>query len=378
VATNTDAGYEGNGAEFIPGHPEKLIDYSYRANHEMTLKAKALIAAFYGTGPRRSFFIGCSLGSLQALMEAKRFPGDYDGIVAGAAMTPITVFNAVQVWPGWLVHQNPSRFIPTPKYALIHQAAIKACAGPVGQREGFIEAPDKCQFDPVVLQCKAADGPDCLTAPQVDLMRQIYAGPLDQRTKKPIFPGPARGGELQLPAFANTAPFSNALNLFKYAVHQNPDWDWKTMDIYKDIALANQVLGPIMNVDANLKPFFDRGGKLMLYIGWTDYHNPLQTIDYYQAVLKNGGSKAANSLRLFNVPGMDHCSGGAGCDSFDKVQAIRDWVETGKAPDQLPSSKLINGNVVRTRPLCAYPTVAQYTESGSMDDALNFRCAQNK
>jgi feruloyl esterase len=221
ASANTDAGHEGNGGEFIPGHPEKLIDYGYRANHEMTLKAKALIKAFYGAAPKRSIFVGCSLGSTQALSEAKRYPEDYDGVVAGAPMTPITVFNAVQMWPGWLVHEDPSRFIPAAKYKMIHEAAIKACATPVGLHDGIIEEPDRCDFDPQALLCKGADGPDCLTAPQVDLMRQIYAGPIDPRTKKSIFPGPARGGELQLPGFAKDEPFSAALQLYKYAVHQD-------------------------------------------------------------------------------------------------------------------------------------------------------------
>jgi feruloyl esterase len=154
---------------------------------------------------------------------------------------------------------------------------------------------------------------------------------------------------LQLSGYAQSEPFSAALQLYKYAVHQDTNWDWKTMDFFKDIDLGEKVLDPILNVDANLMPFLDRVGKLLTYIGWTDYHNPLQTIDYYNAVLKIAGvSKASNSVRLFNIPGMDHCSGGAGCDTFDKVGTMAQWVESGKAPDQILASKLVNGTLVRT------------------------------
>jgi feruloyl esterase len=374
ASVNTDAGHEGNGGEFIPGHPEKLIDYGYRANHEMTLKAKMLIKAFYGVAQKRSIFVGCSLGSTQALTEAKRFPDDYDGVVAGAPMTPISVFNAVQMWPGWLVYKDPAKFIPTPKYTLIHEAAIKACATPVGLHDGIIEEPDQCNFDPQALQCKGADSPDCLTAPQVELMRQIYTGPVDPKTKKVIFPGVARGAELQLPAYARPEPFSPALQLYRYAVHQDANWDWKTADFFSDIALGRKVLDSILNVDADLNLFFANGGKLMLYIGWTDYHNPIQTIDYYQAVVKKAGAQGRSSVRLFNIPGMDHCSGGAGCDSFDKVAVMAQWLETGKAPEQILTSKLASGKVIRTRPACAYPKVANYEGTGDMDDAANFDC----
>jgi feruloyl esterase len=377
ASANTDAGHEGSGGEFIPGHPEKLIDYGYRANHEMTVKAKAIIAAFYGAGPKYSVFVGCSLGSTQALTEANRFPADYDGVVAGAPMTPISVFNAVQMWPGWLVYKDPSKSIPREKFTMIHEAALKACAGPVGLKQGFIEEPDRCHFDPAALLCKGADRTDCLTAPQVELMHQIYAGPVDPSTNKSFFPGPAVGGELQLSGYAQSEPFSPALQLYKYAVHQDPNWDWKTMDFFKDIALGHKVLDPILNVDSDLRPFFDHGGKLLMYIGWTDYHNPLQTIGYYKAVLRDsGGSKVATSVRLFNIPGMDHCSGGMGCDSFDKVASIVQWVETGKAPEQLVASKIVGGKVVRTSPLCAYPKVAKYKGAGDMDDAASFVCAE--
>lgn len=382
AAANTDAGHDasvdGGSLSFVLGHPEKLIDYAYRANHEMTVKAKAIVAAYYGVAARHSIFIGCSLGSMQAINEAKRFPEDYDGVIAGALMNPIALFNAAQLWPAWLVAKDPAKSIPASKVAMIHEAALKACATPVGTNDGLIEEPDRCHFDPGTLLCKGADGPDCLTAPQVELMRQIYAGPVNPRTKESIFIGPAPGAEGELSGMVGARPHSASLELYKYAVHQDPNWDWKTMDFDADIALADKVLGPLMHVDANLKPFFDRGGKLMIYIGWNDYHNPIQVIDYYNAVLKTAGNQAKNSIRLFNVPGMGHCGGGTGCDTFDKVGTMAQWAETGKAAEQILGSHLTDGKVIRTRPLCAYPQAAKYKGTGNIDDAENFVCTEEK
>jgi feruloyl esterase len=378
AAANTDTGHDASetpGGTFIPGHPEKLIDYGHRAVHEMTVKAKAIVAAYYGVPAKYSYFIGCSLGGMQAVVEASRFPDDYDGIVAGAPANPMTLFNSAQIWPAWLISKDPSRFIPDSKYTMIHEAALRACATPVGANDGLIEEPDRCPFDPRELLCKGADGPDCLTASQVDLMRQIYAGPVNPRTKEPLFPGPAVGGELQLPAFAGTKPHSNSVNLYTYAVHQDPDWDWRTMDFDTDIALANKVVDPQMRADSHLKPFADRGGKLLIYIGWTDYHNPREVVAYYNAALEDvGAEKGRSSIRLFIVPGMDHCGGGKGCDTFEKLVPVEHWVEDGKAPEEILSSKLRGGEAMRTRPLCAYPRVAKYRGTGSIDEAGNFVC----
>jgi feruloyl esterase len=381
AAANTDTGHDASqttGGSFIPGHPEKLVDYGYRAVHEMTVKAKAIVAAYYGVPPRHSYFIGCSLGGMQAVVEARRFPEDYDGIVAGAPANPMTLFNAAQIWPAWLIDEVPSRFIPDSKYAMIHEAALKACATPVGVNDGLIEEPDRCHFDPQLLLCKAADAPDCLTAPQVDLIRQIYAGPVNPRTREPIFPGPAVGGELQLPRFAGKEPHSNSVNLYTYAVHQDPGWDWRTMDFDGDIALAEKVVDPHMRADSSLEPFVDRGGKLMIYIGWTDYHNPTEIVSYYDSVLeKVGAGKGRGSIRLFVVPGMDHCGGGKGCDTFEKLGPMEQWVEDGKAPEQILASKVTDGKTIRTRPLCAHPKVARYKGTGDIDDAQNFVCTEH-
>jgi feruloyl esterase len=378
AVASTDTGHDsraeqGKGGRFALGHPEKLIDYAYRADHLMTVHAKAIIKAFYGRGPEYSYWVGCSLGGLEGLIEAKRYPDDYDGIVVGAPPNSLVDFNAAQLWPGWLIQQNPAMKMSKAKFEMLNQAVIKACAGPVGQQQGFIEQPDKCGFEPRQLLCPSEDSADCLTAAQVQLMEQIYRGPVNPRTGAVIFPGPAKGSEAELFAFAGDKPFTNALDLFRYAVFEDPAWDGKHIDWERDIAQARARVGDLLSVDADLRPFFARGGKLLLYIGWNDYHNPAELIDYYQALRRNGGSDA---VRLFTLPGVGHCFGGPGCDTFDKLGAIDAWVGKGAAPERLLGSKVSDGKVVRTRPLCSYPHTAQYLGNGDINEASSFICAQ--
>lgn len=382
ATASTDTGHDASlpgqdGGEFIIGHPERLIDYAYRAYHLTTLTAKEIISAFYGRSPAHSYWVGCSLGGLEGLIEAKRFPEDFDGIVVGSPPNPITAFNAAQIWPAWLISKDPSRYIPPSKLPMIHEAALKACASPIGRKHGFIEEPDRCPFDPGVLLCKGEDAPDCLTAPQLDLMHRIYAGPANPRTHEPIFAGLSPGAELQLPKYSQqTEAYSTALDLFRYAALHNADWDWTAFDFDRVLAAAEREVGPILHVDSNLNAFLDRGGKLMLYIGGTEYKNFTHLRDYYLDILRNAGAGKDGSVRLFLVPGMDHCGGGAGCDTFDKLGPIDAWVEGGRAPERIVTSKVSGGTVVRTRPICAYPLVARYKGTGNTDEAGSFVCAK--
>jgi feruloyl esterase len=379
AVASTDTGHDGTapdgqGGRFALGHPEKLVDYAYRADHLMTIHSKAIVKAFYGRAPERSYWIGCSLGGIEGLIEAKRYPADYDGIVVGAPPNPLVSFNAAQLWPGWLVHQHPDWKMTRSKFEMLAKAMISACAGPVGRRQGFIEEPDKCTFEPRQLQCKGEDRADCLTTGQVQLMEHIYQGPVDPRTGRVIFPGPAKGSEAELPVFADDVPFVNALDLFRFAAFGDLAWDGKTIDWDRDIAAANARIGSLFTVDANLRPFFDRGGKLLLYIGWNDYHNPKELIDYYQSLRRNAGLRGRDSVRLFTLPGVGHCAGGAGCDTFNKLGAIDDWATTAKPPVRLVALKISGGKAVRTRPICSYPQTARYKGVGSIDDASSFSC----
>lgn len=372
----TDTGHQESGLAFAIDHPEKVIDYAYRADHEMTLKAKDVVAKFYGKPASRSIWIGCSLGGIEALIEAKRYPEDYNTIVAGAPPNPITLFNADQIWPAWLNLHHPEGSIPPEKVAMVHQAALKACGTPVGLAQGFIEDPEHCSFNPDTLLCKAGDAPDCLTAAQVARLKQLYQGPLDPRTGEVIFPGPNVGAEGE---FMNTkAPVAPPVDLYKYMVYKDPKWDWKNMDFASSVDKAKKDVDPLMKADANLNAFLNHGGKLMLYVGWTEGHNGNDLINYYKEVLKNAGPSKADDVRLFLVPGMNHCGGGAGCDTFEKFTVADTWLKTGKAPNEILSSKVVNGQTIRTRPLCAYPAVAQYKGTGSMDEASSFTCVKPK
>jgi feruloyl esterase len=379
ATASTDTGHEGDpgDASFAMGHPEKMIDFGYRAVHEMTVKAKAIIAAFYGNEPRLSYWNGCSSGGRQGLKEAQRFPLDYDGIVAGAPANNWTPLMAGGVWNAQAEGKNPESFIPATKYPLLHRAAVDACDSLDGLKDGLIGNPASCHFDPQVLQCKDGDGPACLTRPQVEAARKIYAGAMNPRTGSRIFPGSEPGSELEWPFYASGEPPIVA-SYFKYLVFKNPKWDFRTLNFDSDIALADKIdEGTISATDANLKPFVQHGGKLILYHGWSDgLIAPQNTINYYNSVVAamGGPEKVQNSIRLFMAPGMGHCFRGDGPSNFDAVTALDQWVGKGTAPDRIVASQVKSGAVDRTRPLCAYPQVAEYRGSGSIDDAANFVC----
>ncbi|MCP1271570.1 tannase/feruloyl esterase family alpha/beta hydrolase [Acetobacter cerevisiae] len=281
-------------------------------------------------------------------------------------------FNAEQLWAGWMSYHNPALRVSREKFQLLNKAVMNACATPVGKKQGFLDEPDACHFEPKDLLCKGADTSSCLTASEVQSAEQIYQGPLNPRTHQVIFPGPAKGSEDGFSADGKAFPV--ALDLFKYAAFQNPNWDWTTLNWDTDIAKATQAVGPLLHVDDNLTPFFRHGGKLLMYIGWNDGHNPEQLAEYYQAVMKNAGGSAKDAMRLITIPGMGHCYGGAGCDTFSKLGAIDNWVSHQTAPDKLIAARVEDGKVTRTRTLCAWPAVARYDGKGSMDDAASFAC----
>jgi feruloyl esterase len=378
ATTMTDTGHEGGSASFALGHPEKLVDYGYRAVHEMTVKAKAIIAAYYGNGPRLSYWNGCSAGGKQGLKEAQRFPEDFDGIVAGAPGYNWTGRAIRSIWVAQAAHKDESSYIPPSKYPLIHDAVLQACDATDGVKDRVLENPKQCKFDPKVLECKAGDEASCLTPPQVELARKMYMPVINPNTKKEVFPGFEPGSELGWATMAGPRPFGIGEDLFKYVVFKDPNWDYKRFNFNTDIELTEKADNGLMNAtDPNLKPFFAHGGKLIQYHGWADPQIAPQTsVVYYKSVLdSNGGAnKVQDSYRLFMVPGMNHCGGGDGTDNFDMLTALEQWVEKGKAPDQIMASHMSNGKPDRTRPLCPYPQVAMYKGTGSTDDAANFVC----
>ena len=378
AAAGTDTGHEGGSASFALGHPEKFTDFAYRAVHEMTVTSKAIIQNFYGNAPRYSYWNGCSTGGRQGLKEAQKFPADYDGIIAGA---PANYQTHLHVWSVWLAQQmnkTPDSFLPAEKLSVLHEAVLAACDAIDGVKDGLINDPTRCHFDPKTIECKGEDLPTCLKPAQVAAVQAIYAGPKNSAGKE-VFPTFQPGSELGWSLLAGQQPASVAADSFTYVVYKNPAWDWHTMNLDNDVAMIEKTYATLIDVtDPNLKPFFAHKGKLLMYHGWNDQAiAPLNSVNYYSSVLKNlgGEKKAADDVRLFMVPGMGHCGGGEGPNTFDQMSAIQQWVEQGKAPETMIASHSDKGTVDRTRPLCRYPRVAKYKGTGSTDDAANFTCA---
>jgi feruloyl esterase len=377
ASASTDTGHEGGSASFALGHPEKLTDFAYRAVHEMTVKAKSIINAFYESNPRYSYFNGCSAGGKQAMKAIQMYPADYDGVVAGSPGVNWTGRALQSIWVAQAVHQTEASVIPQNKFQAINNAAVEACDSNDGVKDGVIENPMQCKFDPQVLQCTAGDAATCLTPAQVEAARKIYAPVLNTRTKQIHVAGLSPGSELGWNTMAGAQPFGPGADLFRYVVFGDPNWDYKTFKFDTHVEQTLKAGGLMDALDANLKPFFDRGGRIISYHGWSDPQiSPGSTVQYYQTVLDRmgGASKVHENYRLFMVPGMNHCGGGTGTDQFDMLAALENWVEKKQAPAQISASRIAQGKTVRTRPLCPYPQVATYKGTGSTDDAANFIC----
>jgi feruloyl esterase len=377
AASVTDTGHTGCNARFALGHPEKLIDYAYRSEHEMAVKSKAIIEAFYGRAPVLSYWVGCSAGGKQGLMEAQRFPEDFDGIVAGSPAANWVGRASQAIWVAQAVHRDAASNIPPAKYPAIHRAVLAACDTLDGVADGVIENPRRCRFDPQTIACSGEETGDCLTAAQVATARKIYGDSVNPRTGKRLYSGLEPGSEMNWQIWGGTQPLSIALDHFKYVVFQNPAWDYRTLDFDRDIELAQGMDTQRINAtNADLHRFFDRGGKLIQYHGWNDAQiSPGNSVDYYESVLMTmgGREKVHSSYRLFMVPGMDHCSGGDGAYLFDPLTALEQWREQGLAPKRLIARTATV--VPRTHPLCPYPEEAVYKGSGSTADEANYDCA---
>jgi feruloyl esterase len=354
------------------------VDFAWRSVHQMTAAAKAITAAYYGNRPRRAYFNGCSTGGRQALTEAQRFPDDYDGIVAGAAANYPTHLQGAQVWTAQVAHRTEASYIPPAKYPVIHKAVLEACDELDGVKDGVLEDPTRCHFDPAAIECKGGDGPACLTAAQAETAEKIYSGPSDPRTGKNLFPGLERASELGWATLTGPKPMDLAAETYQYLVFHDPQWTFLKFDPMADMATAEKAIGPIMDaIDPNLKPLFAHGGKVLMYHGWADPGiAPRNSVNYYESVVEvmGGAAKAGDSIRLFMVPGMGHCRGGDGTDTFDAVAALDTWVARGKAPDAIPAAHLTKGVVDKTRPLCPYPQVAVYNGSGDVNKSESFTC----
>ena len=380
ATASNDTGHVGGNALFAIDHPEKLVDFAYRAVHEMAVQAKALVTAYYGKPARLSYWNGCSTGGRQGLMAAQRYPDDFDAILAGAPANYQTHLHTWDLSVSVPVLKDPAAAVPPTKLAVLNRAVLAACDGRDGVKDGFLNDPRACKFDPAVLQCKGADGEDCLTAAQVASVKRAYA-PATTKNGDVIFPGKEPGSETSWNAFLSNTQAAPGISAGSFQVaHNNASWDARTFDLDRDLKLVDEKVGATVNaVNPDLRAFKARGGKLLLYHGWNDTAiSPGNAIDYYTSVQKKMGGKQDDFVRLFMAPGMGHCSGGQGPSQVNWMAALERWRESNEAPDALLAARVANNRVEMSRPLCPYPLVAKWSGKGSTDDQVNFTCASPK
>ncbi len=402
ATSSTDTGHMGantNDGTWALGHMDRVINFGQRGVHEMAMASKAIINAYYGVAPAHSYFTGCSHGGKQAFTEVQKYPADFDGVIAGdPAHWWTRHYTGGHIWMAQAV--DGDGWLPPAKVQLLGDAVNAACDALDGVKDGVLNDPRKCQYDPGTLQCKSGDAPGCLTTAQVEAVRKLWTGPRDAAGHS-LYPGLERGGEagpggwVRWVTGATPGTGSHAglgVPFMKYVVYEDPNWDFRKFrltgapGLESDLEYTDDKVGRIFDsIDPDLSEFRARGGKLIQYHGFSDPDiPPANSINYYESVVRAVGGKrnSARALeetkefhRLFMVPGMQHCTGGPGTSQFDALKALEEWVEQKKAPEQLLGSRVVNGKVDRTRPICAYPMEAKYKGTGSTDDAVNFTCA---
>lgn len=389
ASASTDTGHKADDRHWLLGRPDRAANYAYRANHLLAVKTKAIIAAVYGAAVRNAFFVGCSGGGRQALTEVQRYPEDFDGVIAGAPGVDTPRMSARRMWE----MQQHSRWGPlmdSVDWKLVADAAVIECDGLDGVRDSVIDDPTLCRFDPGRLACAKNGGEKCLSPEQIAAVRRLYA-PLHDENGRRIDDGLLPGilvSPTPLPEPFTPGPSYLAVALFGDGVHGDPNWDPRGFNIARDLPAIDKVMN-LHADDPDLRPFLRRGGRLILYHGWADpLVAPQSTIAYYRAVRARSGKAAADRVRLFMAPGVDHCVGGAGPDRFggaggdapiadadhDLLSALERWVDQGQAPERIVATRQESDPTVRTRPLCAWPLRARYRGQGSTDDAANFLC----
>lgn len=403
VVAGSDAGHqaEATDASWAWHHPEKVKDFGWRAVHLTRLRAAEIVAAYYGKHDEKAYFDSCSDGGREALMEAERFPEDYNGILAGAPANAWSTMlgAAVYVIQGRLL--DPRSYFSDLKLPAIQKASLEACDALDGVKDGILNDPSKCHFDPQVLLCKGEETLDCLTAPQIQTLKSIYSGSVD-RQGKTVFPGYTPGDEVGWREWVigqdPTGPsgFRYVENYFRYMVTGDPKWSALTVDPADALRQSREKDATDLDSDnPDLSKFRERGGKLILYHGWNDQAiSPWSTVSYYKSVeQKMGAENASSFVRLYMAPGVEHCAGGPGPSFFGQFglatakgsryglfDSLVDWVEKGSPDEDVFATKYGQGEdgspkVVMTRPLCAYPKVVKYSGSGDTNDAASFSCA---
>ena len=360
--------------DWIAGHPQRVVDFAYRAHHLMAQMGKKLTAAYYGRSIDRSYYSGCSSGGWQGLSEAQRYPDDYDGIVAGAPAINVVQLQSRGILLAQMALRDPAGNLGREERQLLVEAAVRKCDARDGVADGVIDDPRHCDFDPAELVCAPGQSQHCLTPAQVTRARSLY-GPATTAGGLQLYPGAAPGSEplVFLPA-AGVEPGHTQMALM---LQHKPDWSVADFDPDRHIPVLEHELGALLDTtNPDLSRFRAHGGKLILYHGWADpLLSPYNTIDYYESVVQAMGEQQAEGfLRLFMLPGMEHCGGGAGPGEFDAVAALSQWVEHGVEPRQIVAAHRSDGRIDRTRPLCPYPQLARYKGQGSRDEAASFVC----
>jgi feruloyl esterase len=380
AVSSNDTGHAdpGSGAQFALNR-EKLVDFAYRAMHEMTVHSKTIVASFYRRPPRLSYYQGCSTGGRQGMMEAQRYPDDFDGIIAGAPVYNMVHMNVSQTALQVEMLRNPERLLPQSKVTMLANAVVAACDANDGIKDNIISDPRSCSFDPGTLACKAGDAADCLTASQVTTARQLYSS-VKTRAGATVYPGRSPGVETEYAARIPVVgkPVSRVWSdMPRFVGRRDANWDVMSFDLEQDLslALANGSFVEASNPD--ISKFKARGGKLLLWHGWADPGPaPENTINYYTQATKATGGSPDEWMRLFLMPGVAHCGGGIGPDQADFLGAMERWREEGIAPAQITASRTSGrgGLPPMTRPLCPFPQIARYKGTGSTDEASSFGC----
>jgi len=386
ASATTDMGHQGqNDGSWAAGNPQAQIDFAYRGVHVTAQVAKAVIAAFYGRQPAYSYFNGCSDGGREGLMAAQRYPNDFDGIAAGAPANNMAVQNTFH--HAWNVLANKDAdgayILLAAKLPLIHTAVLAACDTLDGLRDGLIDDPRLCHFDPATVACRTGqDAATCLSKAEATVVRRLHDGAVDAQGRR-LEPTIAHewGSELEWTLFVPTAQGQTvasenfALSYLRYLARPNdPRPDYRLTDLTFTVESFWQTVLPsstyLAAMDPDLGAFQRAGGKLLLWHGWNDQHiSPQTTLAYYDALREKTGGRFA---RLYLFPGVAHCGGGAGPNTFDVLTPVMAWVESGRQPGRITAANVVAGSVTRTRPVFPYPAVARYDGTGSVDDAANF------
>jgi tannase/feruloyl esterase len=366
ATAGTDTGHQDQGGDWAIGHPEKMVDFAYRSTHEMTLKAKTIVKTFYDQNARYSYFKGCSTGGRMALMEAQRYPEDYDGIIAGSLAN-----RHIHMWTAGVARsielsRHPEASLTAEKAALVNQMVTNTCDA---LKEGFLNNPRQCRVDFSKLACPAGkDDATCLTSAQLKTVNTFYGGVKTSKGEL-IFSGQALGNPIGALRSTNQSP-GGTFDIVRIAFN-DANLDWHQFDLDRDMPLIDKAVGYVDSVNPDLSKFKAKGGKLLLTHGWADTGiTPETTIWYYDSVLNKMGKNQSEWMRLFMAPGMGHCGGGPGVNSFDSIGTLEKWVEKGTAPDQM----LGTGAQGFTRPMCPYPQYAEYKGSGELKDGANWAC----